>query len=137
MTVENFSYEGAGIQNVYQNDKWLIAIKNWRQANDVEHISRLEVHFKTDEQFILLSGSAVLLYAENLDASSEIHVQPLELGKVFQVPQGLWFNNVLSKDAKLVYIEAADTKAAPDNSIYRELTQTQIDAVRSKVRAAL
>ena len=137
MTVEYFSYEGAGIQNVYQNDKWLIAIKNWRLANDVEHISRLEVHFKTDEQFILLSGSAVLLYAEHLDASSEIHVQPLEPGKVFQVPQGLWFNNVLSRDAKLVYIEAADTKAAPDNSIYQELTQTQIDVVRSKVRAAL
>lgn len=137
MTVEKFSYEGAGIQNVYQNDKWLIAIKNWRQANDVENISRLEIHFKTDEQFILLSGSAVLIYAEDLDESSEIQVQPLEVGKVFQVPQGLWFNNVLSKDAKLVYIEAADTKAAPDNSIYRDLTQVQIDAVRPKVRAVL
>ena len=41
MTVETFAYEGAGIENVYQNDKWLVAIKNWRKANDVENISRL------------------------------------------------------------------------------------------------
>ena len=57
MTVESFSYSGEGIQNVYQNDKWLIAIKNWREANDISHISRLEIHFKTDEQFVLLAGS--------------------------------------------------------------------------------
>ena len=137
MTVETFAYEGAGIENVYQNDKWLVAIKNWRKANDVENISRLEVHFKTDEQFILLAGSAVLIYAENLDGRSAIHVKKLKAGKVFQVPQGLWFNNVLSRDAKLVYIEDSDTKAAPDNSIYRDLTQAQIAAVQEQVRAIL
>lgn len=137
MTVETFAYEGVGIKNVYQNNKWMIAIKNWRQANDVENISRLEIHFKTDEQFILLAGKAVLIYTEDLDEASEIHIKQLEIGKVFQVPLGLWFNNVLSKDAKLVYIEDSDTKAAPDNSIYRNLTPAQIAATQEKVRTIL
>lgn len=137
MTVETFAYEGDGIENVYQNEKWLIAIKNWREANDVENISRLEVHFKTDEQFILLAGSAVLIYAEDLNEASELQVKKLEAGKVFHVPQGLWFNNVLSRDAKIVYIEDSDTKAAPDNSIYKNLTLDQIAAVKAKVRTVL
>ena len=137
MTVESFSFEGAGIQNVYQNEKWLIAIKNWREANDVENITRLEVHFKTDEQFLLLAGRGVLIFTEDLDEESEIQAVSLEIGKVFNVPRGLWFNNVLSRDAKLVYVEDSDTKLAPDNSIYRDLTEAQIISAKDKVRAAL
>lgn len=137
MTVETFDYSGEGIQNVYQNDEWLIAIKNWREANDITKISRLEIHFKTDEQFVLLAGSGALIYAQQLDETSEIHAVKLEPGKVFNVPQGLWFNNVLSKDAKLIYIESADTKAAPDNSIYRELTPAQIEQATKRVQALL
>lgn len=137
MNIETFEWLDEGIQNVYQNDKWLVAIKNWREANDVAHISRLEVHFKTDEQFVLLSGSAALIYAQDLNEQSEIHVLPLEIGKVYNVPMGLWFNNVLSKDAKLVYIEDSDTKAAPDNSVYKALTANQILSAAQNVRAAL
>lgn len=137
MKVETFSYEEPGIQNVYQNSQWLLAIKNWRDANDVENISRLEVHFKTDEQFVLLAGRAVLIFAENLNVASEVQVQSLEIGKVYNVPKGLWFNNVLSKDVKLVYIEAANTKSAPDNSIYKDLTPQQIAVAKEKVRATM
>ena len=58
-------------------------------------------------------------------------------GKVFNVPQGLWFNNVLSEDAKLIYIERADTKASPDNSIYKELTSAQVNQAKERVRNLL
>lgn len=137
MSVDVFSYDGPGIQTVYQNDEWLVAIKNWREANDIDRISRLEVHFKTDEQFVLLAGSTVLIHARDLNDSSEICVTKLEPGKVFQVPKGLWFNNVMSKDAKLIYIEAADTKEAPDNSVYRNLTEEQVKQAKERVRALL
>ena len=137
MKLKNITYEGAGIENVYSNESWLIALKNWREANDVENISRLEIHFKTDEQFILLKGSVVIIYAEELDEQTIIQAVKLEPGAVFNVPQNTWFNNILSKDAKLAYIESSDTKAAPDNSIYRELTANQIVEIKEKVRALL
>ena len=103
MKLKNITYEGAGIENVYSNESWLIALKNWREANDVENISRLEIHFKTDEQFILLKGSVVIIYAEELDEQTIIQAVKLEPGAVFNVPQNTWFNNILSKDAKLAY----------------------------------
>ena len=137
MKLKNITYEGAGIENVYSNESWLIALKNWREANDVENISRLEIHFKTDEQFILLKGSVVIIYAEELDEQTIIQAVKLEPGAVFNVPQNTWFNNILSKDAKLAYIESSDTKAAPDKSIYRELTAKQIVEIKEKVRALL
>lgn len=137
MSVDVFSYDGPGIRTVYQNNDWLVAIKNWREANDIDQISRLEVHFKTDEQFVLLAGSVVLIHTRDLNNSSEICATKLEPGKVFQVSKGLWFNNVMSKDAKLIYIEAADTKEAPDNSVYRNLTEEQIQQAKERARALL
>ena len=72
-----------------------------------------------------------------LNETAEIQAVKLEPGKVFHVPQGLWFNNVLSRDAKLIYIESADTKAAPDNSIYQDLTPLQIDQAKKRVQELL
>lgn len=137
MKLKNITYEGSGIENVYSNDKWLIALKNWREANDVENISRLEIHFKTDEQFVLIKGSVVIIYAEELNENTEVQAIRLEPGAVLNVPKNTWFNNILSRDAKLAYIESSDTKAAPDNSIYKDLTAEQIAAVKEKVRALL
>ena len=137
MSVDVFSYDGPGIRTVYQNNDWFVAIKNWREANDIDQISRLEVHFKTDEQFVLLAGSVVLIHTRDLNNSSEICATKLETGKVFQVSKGLWFNNVMSKDAKLIYIEAPDTKEAPDNSVYRNLTEDQIQQAKERARALL
>ena len=109
MKLKNITYEGAGIENVYSNESW----------------------------FILLKGSVVIIYAEELDEQTIIQAVKLEPGAVFNVPQNTWFNNILSKDAKLAYIESSDTKAAPDNSIYRELTAKQIVEIKEKVRALL
>ena len=81
--------------------------------------------------------SVVIIYAEELDEQTIIQAVKLEPGAVFNVPQNTWFNYILSKDAKLAYIESSDTKAAPDNSIYRELTAKQIVEIKEKVRALL
>lgn len=87
MKLKNITYEGAGIENVYSNESWLIALKNWREANDVENISRLEIHFKTDEQFILLKGSVVIIYAEELDEQTIIQAVKLELVRCSMFPK--------------------------------------------------
>ena len=36
MKLKNITYEGAGIENVYSNESWLIPLKNWREASDAE-----------------------------------------------------------------------------------------------------
>lgn len=47
--------------------------------------------------------SVVIIYAEELDEQTIIQAVKLEPGAVFNVPQNTWFNNILSKDAKLAY----------------------------------
>ncbi|MBQ4424184.1 MAG: cupin [Lachnospiraceae bacterium] len=125
------SYEGEGIDEVYDNGKWLIAIKNWREANTVEKVMRLEIHHTTDQQFMLIHGKACLLLAPtDMDDDTVLKVQPLEIGKVFSLPKETWFNNVLSKDCKLMYVEGHD---AIDNSEYRPMSDKQRASLKELV----
>lgn len=135
--VNYFAYEGEGIDEVYNNGEWLISIKNWREANTPEKIYRLEIHHTTDQQFILISGSACLLSCDGFGPEDEILVTPLEKGKVYNVPTGLWFNNILSKDCKLVYVENSNAGDPPCNSEYRNMTEAQRAAVQKKLHEVM
>ena len=52
MKIENYAFEGEGMQRVFENEKWTVGIKNWKPANDSTGIDCLERHNKTDELFV-------------------------------------------------------------------------------------
>ena len=63
MEILNYSFDGEGMQRVFENEKWTVGIKNWKPANDITGINNLERHNKTDELFVLVAGSCTLIYA--------------------------------------------------------------------------
>ena len=65
MEILNYSFDGEGMQRVFENEKWTIGIKNWKPANDITGINNLERHNKTDELFVLVAGSCTLIYAND------------------------------------------------------------------------
>lgn len=130
MTQNIFSHEGEGIRCVYDNGNWVVCIKNWKPNNDIENIERLEVHHATDEQFIMISGKAVLLSAVRENGAFRIEVIPMESGKVYNVPQGTWFNTIAMKDAKMAYVQNAGTTA--ENSEYCNMTAEELKLVKEK-----
>ena len=129
--IEVFEHTDEGISEIYNNGKWLISIKNWREANSVEEISCLEIQYITDQQFALISGKACRLLApEGMDDTTKIQVLPLEAGMIYNLPVRSWFNNVLSKNCKFMYSESSD---AADNSVYRPMSVQQIEQMRKEV----
>ena len=135
MNADIFSYEGEGIQCVYDNGNWVMCIKNWKPNNDIENIRYLEVHHATDEQFVLLKGKAILLAATRENEQFRIDVIPMEPMKVYNIPQGTWFNTITQKDTKLVYVQDAGTTA--ENSEYCDMTEVELSMVREKAKKAL
>ena len=63
MRIEKSEYSGEGLVRVYENETWMVGIKNWKPANDIANIDCLERHNETDELFVLLAGSCTLLFA--------------------------------------------------------------------------
>ena len=47
MEILNYSFDGEGMQRVFENEKWTVGIKNWKPANDITGINNLERHNKT------------------------------------------------------------------------------------------
>ncbi|MBQ6479752.1 MAG: hypothetical protein IJI45_01415, partial [Anaerolineaceae bacterium] len=57
--------------------------------------------------------------------------QPMEPGKVYNIPATLWHTAVMAKGTKMVLIENAST--GPDNSDVIPLTEEQIQQVRALI----
>ena len=61
MEILKYAYEGEGLTRVFENEKWMVGIKNWKPANDIANLDNVERHNITDELFILLSALQIPL----------------------------------------------------------------------------
>lgn len=135
MELQEFEFAGAGMTRVYENEKWMVGIKNWKPANDITGIDCLERHNQTDELFVLLAGACTLLTAtEKREGGLEIKATAMEPNKVYNIPRSLWHNTVTTQDTKLILVEDSSTEAA--NSDVLPLGAEQIAVVRKLVAGA-
>lgn len=133
MEILKYAFEGEGLTRVFENEKWMVGIKNWKPMNDIANINNLERHNETDELFILLNGQCTLLYANETADGLDIQAVRMEPLKVYNIPRTLWHNTVTQKDTKLALIEDSSTGSA--NSDMLDLTEAQIARVRELVGA--
>ena len=125
-----------GIKCVYKNEKWLVCIKNWKPDNDIEGLKHLEIHHSTDEQFVLISGKAVLITAEKDNGKFvNIELTPMEIGKVYNVPKEMWFYSITRKDTKMAYVQ--DSNCSMDNSELCDMTKEEIEDIQKRAEGLL
>ena len=122
-----YAFEGEGLTRVFENEKWMVGIKNWKPMNDIANINNLERHNETDELFILLKGKCTLLFANETAEGLKIEALPMEPLKVYNIPRSLWHNTVTQHDTKLALIE--DSSTGPANSDNYDLSAEQIAEV--------
>jgi len=131
MKIQSFSFSGEGMSRVYENEKWMVGIKNWKPANDISGIDCLERHNKTDELFVLLSGRCVLVYANETASGLEFDSVEMEPFQVYNIPRSLWHNTITQRDTKMILVE--DSSTSGENSDMLPLSKEQIDRIRNIV----
>jgi ureidoglycolate hydrolase len=132
MEIQKFEFGEEGLKRVYENDKWMVGIKNWKPANDIANIDCLERHNETDELFVLLAGSCTLLSAVEENGKLSIKATAMEPMKVYNIPRSLWHNTVTMKSTKLILVEDVSTGAK--NSDVLKLSDEQIAEVKRIAR---
>ncbi|MCE1195095.1 cupin [bacterium] len=132
MDIQKFEFGEEGLKRVYENDKWMVGIKNWKPANDIANIDCLERHNETDELFVLLAGSCTLLSAVEEGGRLAIEATAMEPMRVYNIPRSLWHNTVTTKATKLILVEDVSTGAK--NSDVRQLSAEQIAEVKRIAR---
>ena len=132
MNIQQYSYEGNGLQRVYENPQWMVALKNWKPENDISGLTCIERHNKTDELFVLLDGECTLLFANEVDGKLVFDAVTMEKNKVYNIERSLWHNTITKPGVKLVVIEAPDTSM--DNSDIYDLSEEELANVRNLIK---
>lgn len=104
-----------GFEVVFQNENFKCAFITAAEQYAFGPVKQMKRHNKTDEIFVLMSGSAVMLTFED-DSFLET---PLKENAAFNVTRGTWHYLAVSDDAKIFVTENADTSA--DNTDVLEL----------------
>ncbi len=132
MKIDSVEFDGAGLSRVYENDAWMVGIKNWKPENDVSGIDCLERHNGTDELFVLLAGKCALLFAnDKAEGGLDIQAEAMEQGKLYKIPKSLWHTTVTMKKTKLLLVE--DSATSSRNSDVLKLDESQMASIRKIV----
>lgn len=129
-----FVFEGEGMKRIYENDKWTVGIKNFKPSNSLEGFRELERHNATDELFVLLSGSCVLVVKTERDGAAPFACTRMEARAVYSIPRGVWHTTITEADSKLVLIE--DSATSPANTDVCDLSDEERRTVTALVIAA-
>ena len=111
--IDIYDYRGEGYARQVNGAKWTLAALNYAARFDERNIADLERHNLTDETFVLLAGEATLLIGKDAE---RVKMEPL---KYYNIRAGIWHNIIVSKDARVLVAENADT--SKDNTDYLDL----------------
>ena len=132
--ITSSGYDGDGLKRVYENDAWMVGVKNYKVANDAAHFDEIERHRETDELFVLLSGSCALLSAWEEGRTLRFEATAMLPGAVYSIPKKLWHTTITKPDTKLVLVE--DPRTGQANSDVRKLDALELEAARKAIAFA-
>jgi hypothetical protein len=125
-------YRGPGYKPLVDFGAWRTAVLNWSERDLPENVRTMQKHDETDEVFVLLAGTCVLLIGGGGGVPGAIEAEPLQPRKAYNVKKGVWHGHCLSRDAAVFIVENRDTAAA--NSPTVPLSEEQTRRVRELLR---
>jgi hypothetical protein len=103
-------FQDIGYRPVVDYQAWRVAILNYIEELLPENIDTVQQHVETDEVFVLLAGQCILFTVEvNGDTPTKICACPMEAGKIYNVPKGVYHTHTLTPGTKVLIVENADT----------------------------
>jgi mannose-6-phosphate isomerase-like protein (cupin superfamily) len=107
--IEEYNYSGVGYNPYFITEHWQVAKLNPLSGHGVDEINSVEVHQDTDEVFILLKGTAVLIARVVNENKTTFEVQKMESGISYNIPKGLYHNIAMKSDAEIIIVEKSNT----------------------------
>jgi hypothetical protein len=109
-TYEIYEFGDSGYAKLFHHQSWRVAMLNYIEELEIDHINYVEAHLLTDEAFVLLSGQCVMVFAHlhnhQITAFESIKLEP---HKVYKVQNHVYHTHILSKNSKLLVIEEENT----------------------------
>ena len=133
--IEKYQHEGEGYNPFLIREGWQVARLNHMSGQGVNDIQKVDVHWKTDEVFILIAGTAVLIAAEVQGENVIFEMISMQQGIVYNIPVGVWHNIAMLEDAQVIIVEKDETHLG--NSDFYYLNEAQKESLNQQIISAL
>ena len=98
-----------GFKPLVNFGSWRVAFLNGSQSYEGKVIDSLSRHLETDEVFVLVKGSCLLITAGNGDNPGEVTKTWMEPGVVYNVTKGAWHGHIVLPGTMVMIVENRDT----------------------------
>ncbi len=110
--IEIKNYELEGFMPLISFGTWRVAALRFLDDLKPENIKTMERHLETDEVFILVKGSGMLLTGGNHEKPAGVQFFIMKIGEVYNIKQKTWHSISLTKDAHVIIVENENTDSA-------------------------
>ena len=107
--IETYTHNSEGYNPFFIQVGWQVAQLNYSEEYNINNIFRVDVHYKTDEIFILTKGSAILISAKIKDDEIEFEPIRMQIGIVYNIPKNVWHNIAMKENAEVIIVEKDNT----------------------------
>jgi hypothetical protein len=107
--IEDYRHDKEGYNPYLIGPKWQVAQLNYEPGLAPDTISKIDIHYKTDETFLLMDGQAVLIAARMVEGKPEFEVVNMKPKVLYNIPRECWHNIAMSEDAEVLITEDANT----------------------------
>ena len=133
--IETYFHKGDGYNPFLITKQWQVAQLNFMPEIGFDAIDRVECHTKTDEVFILLKGSAILISASIEKKIIEFDLLRMNPGITYNVPAGIWHSIAMNREARVIIVENNNTHL--NDVEYTQLTPVQKNELLVKIKAEI
>jgi mannose-6-phosphate isomerase-like protein (cupin superfamily) len=133
--VETYKIEEEGYHPFLIREGWQVAQLNYKDELHIKNIKKIDVHFQTDEVFVLLKGKAALILAEMQDDQPIFEVELMKSRVVYNIPKNTWHNIAMEEGSEVLIVEKSNTHLGDFE--YKILSEHDIAEMRKKVEQVL
>ncbi len=131
--IEEYSHSGEGYNPFLITEGWQVAILNYSRSEDIDEITNLDVHYETDEAFLLIQGDIVLISA-SIDADKVTYENvKLKPGIVYNIPKNVWHKVAMKPGSSVLIVEKDKTHLGDFE--FHNLNSIQIEELRKDVNS--
>ncbi len=127
--IDSYCYRGEGYDPFLVGPKWQVAFLSYAPAEALEAIDKLDVHYLTDEVFVLLQGKAVLIAAEIEGTRVDFETVDMEPGTAYNIRRNVWHKIAMEPGSRVLIVEDANTHKGDfefydlDDAVKRQLRE--------------
>ncbi|NLR60654.1 hypothetical protein HGH93_21270 [Chitinophaga polysaccharea] len=133
--IEVYTHSGEGYNPFFIKDTWQVAQLNYMPEQDISGIEKMDKHGQTDEVFILLRGTAVLIAAKEQTTGFIFQCIDMKPGVTYNIPVNMWHNIAMKRDAEVIIVERSNTHLG--DFVYKPLSPQEKSELSKQIQDTL